>query len=91
MLLVVGPIQYEATVDPEIAKQKTHSEVAGQANVCIFPDLNTGNNTYKVGYILQKGFMFLHVVAILPATACMCYGDCHHDSFLLQSEYVMQH
>ena len=48
--LVAGPIQYDAAVDPEIAKQKikTHSEVAGQANVCIFPDLNTGNNTYKV-------------------------------------------
>ena len=45
-----GPIQYDAAVDPDIAKQKikTHSEVAGQANVCIFPDLNTGNNTYKV-------------------------------------------
>ncbi|KAL3156629.1 hypothetical protein ABBQ38_000914 [Trebouxia sp. C0009 RCD-2024] len=44
-----GPIQYDAAVDPEIAKQKIkkHSEVAGQANVCIFPDLNTGNNTYK--------------------------------------------
>lgn len=48
--LTAGPIQYDAAVDPEIAKQKikTHSEVAGQANVCIFPDLNTGNNTYKV-------------------------------------------
>lgn len=47
-----GPIQYDAAVDPDIAKQKikTHSEVAGQANVCIFPDLNTGNNTYKVGH-----------------------------------------
>ena len=45
-----GPIQYDAAVDPEIARQKVkeHSEVAGQANVCIFPDLNTGNNTYKV-------------------------------------------
>ncbi|DBA68921.1 TPA: hypothetical protein ACH3X2_013283 [Trebouxia sp. C0005] len=48
-LFLEGPIQYDAAVDPEIAKQKikTHSEVAGQANVCIFPDLNTGNNTYK--------------------------------------------
>ena len=44
-----GPIQYDAAVDPEIARQKikTESDVAGQANVCIFPDLNTGNNTYK--------------------------------------------
>ena len=50
VMLDSGPIQYDAAVDPEIAKQKikTHSEVAGQANVCIFPDLNTGNNTYKV-------------------------------------------
>lgn len=50
VMLNSGPIQYDAAVDPEIAKQKikTHSEVAGQANVCIFPDLNTGNNTYKV-------------------------------------------
>jgi len=52
--LTAGPIQYDAAVDPEIAKQKikTHSEVAGQANVCIFPDLNTGNNTYKVFFFL---------------------------------------
>ena len=50
VILDPGPIQYDAAVDPEIAMQKikTHSEVAGQANVCIFPDLNTGNNTYKV-------------------------------------------
>ena len=45
-----GPIQYDAAVDPTIAaaKIKEASDVAGQANVCIFPDLNTGNNTYKV-------------------------------------------
>ena len=49
-----GPIQYDAAVDPEIARQKVkqHSEVAGQANVCIFPDLNTGNNTYKVSHAM---------------------------------------
>jgi phosphotransacetylase len=37
-------------VDPAIAAQKIKglSEVAGKASVCIFPDLNTGNNTYKV-------------------------------------------
>ncbi|KAK9820016.1 hypothetical protein WJX72_005170 [[Myrmecia] bisecta] len=48
-LKIEGPIQYDAAVDPEIAEKKIkgHSEVAGQANVCIFPDLNTGNNTYK--------------------------------------------
>lgn len=45
-----GPIQYDAAVDPVIAAQKIKggSEVAGKATVCIFPDLNTGNNTYKV-------------------------------------------
>ncbi len=44
-----GPIQYDAAVDPVVAKQKVKGEsaVAGRANVCIFPDLNTGNNTYK--------------------------------------------
>ncbi|PRW56388.1 phosphate acetyltransferase isoform A [Chlorella sorokiniana] len=48
-LFVEGPIQYDAAVDPAIAAQKIKggSEVAGKANVCIFPDLNTGNNTYK--------------------------------------------
>lgn len=48
-LLVEGPIQYDAAVDPAIAKAKVkgESEVAGRATVCIFPDLNTGNNTYK--------------------------------------------
>jgi phosphate acetyltransferase len=47
-LNVEGPIQYDAAVDPEVGKKKMpNSEVAGQANVLIFPDLNTGNNTYK--------------------------------------------
>lgn len=47
-LKVEGPIQYDAAVDPEVGKSKLpDSEVAGQANVLIFPDLNTGNNTYK--------------------------------------------
>nr|WP_314560684.1 phosphate acetyltransferase [uncultured Capnocytophaga sp.] len=47
-LLVEGPIQYDAAVDPKVGKQKMpNSLVAGQANVLIFPDLNTGNNTYK--------------------------------------------
>jgi phosphate acetyltransferase len=47
-LKVEGPIQYDAAVDPSIGKSKLpDSEVAGQANVLIFPDLNTGNNTYK--------------------------------------------
>ncbi len=47
-LKVEGPIQYDAAVDMEVAKKKMpESEVAGQASVFIFPDLNTGNNTYK--------------------------------------------
>lgn len=47
-LKVEGPIQYDAAVDATIGKSKMpDSEVAGCANVLIFPDLNTGNNTYK--------------------------------------------
>ncbi|NRD23683.1 phosphate acetyltransferase [Winogradskyella litoriviva] len=47
-LKVEGPIQYDAAVDMNVGKTKLpDSEVAGQANVFIFPDLNTGNNTYK--------------------------------------------
>jgi phosphate acetyltransferase len=47
-LKVEGPIQYDAAVDIKVGKTKLpNSEVAGQANVFIFPDLNTGNNTYK--------------------------------------------
>jgi phosphate acetyltransferase len=47
-LKVEGPIQYDAAVDPVIGSSKLPgSEVAGRASVLIFPDLNTGNNTYK--------------------------------------------
>lgn len=47
-LAVEGPIQYDAAVDASIAASKLpSSQVAGQATVFIFPDLNTGNNTYK--------------------------------------------
>ena len=47
-LLVEGPIQYDAAADASVAKSKLpDSAVAGQATVFIFPDLNTGNNTYK--------------------------------------------
>lgn len=47
-LIVDGPIQYDAAVDPMIAAAKAPgSAVAGHATVLIFPDLNTGNNTYK--------------------------------------------
>ena len=47
-LLVEGPIQYDAAISKKVAKTKLpDSKVAGEANVFIFPDLNTGNNTYK--------------------------------------------
>ncbi len=47
-LLVEGPIQYDAAIDSAVAKTKLPgSKVAGQATVFVFPDLNTGNNTYK--------------------------------------------
>ena len=47
-----GPLQYDAAVDPEVARTKVKVapemvRVAGKANVLVFPDLNTGNNTYK--------------------------------------------
>ncbi len=47
-LLVEGPIQYDAAVEPSVAATKMRgSPVAGQATVLIFPDLNAGNNAYK--------------------------------------------
>lgn len=47
-LRIEGPIQYDAAVEPSVAATKLPgSKVAGQASVLIFPDLNTGNNTYK--------------------------------------------
>jgi phosphate acetyltransferase len=47
-LLIEGPIQYDAAVDLKVGKTKLpDSKVAGQASIFIFPDLNTGNNTYK--------------------------------------------
>ncbi|TWU58676.1 Phosphate acetyltransferase [Rubripirellula tenax] len=47
-LAIEGPVQYDAAIDPSVAAAKLpQSEVAGRATVFIFPDLNTGNNTYK--------------------------------------------
>jgi phosphate acetyltransferase len=60
-LLLEGPIQYDAAVDLDVARTKLpDSEVAGRAIVFIFPDLNTGNNTYKA---VQRS---AHAVAIGP-------------------------
>ena len=47
-LLIEGPIQYDAAINEKVAKKKLpDSKVAGRATVFVFPDLNTGNNTYK--------------------------------------------
>lgn len=47
-LALEGPLQYDAAIDPIVAQTKLPgSQVAGRATVFIFPDLNTGNNTYK--------------------------------------------
>ena len=47
-LLIEGPMQYDAAIDPAVGQKKMPgSKVAGRATVFIFPDLNTGNNTYK--------------------------------------------
>ena len=60
-LALEGPIQYDAAVDPAVARTKLpNSTVAGRATVFIFPDLNTGNNTYKA---VQRS---AHAVAIGP-------------------------
>ena len=60
-LLLEGPIQYDAAVDPDVARTKLpNSAVAGRATVFIFPDLNTGNNTYKA---VQRS---AHAIAIGP-------------------------
>ena len=47
-LLIDGPLQYDAAIMENVAKKKApNSPVAGKATVFIFPDLNTGNTTYK--------------------------------------------
>jgi phosphate acetyltransferase len=60
-LPVEGPIQYDAAIDPAVAATKLPaSAVAGKATVFVFPDLNTGNNTYKA---VQRS---AHAVAVGP-------------------------
>ncbi|SHO80436.1 Phosphate acetyltransferase [hydrothermal vent metagenome] len=47
-LLIEGPLQYDSAIDKSVANIKLpNSKIAGEATVLIFPDLNTGNNTYK--------------------------------------------
>jgi len=54
---IEGPLQFDAAVDPEVAKVKvkTASEVAGRANVCVFPDLNTGTQPANNSRIARMG------------------------------------
>ena len=60
-LLIDGPLQYDAASVESVGRQKAPgSAVAGQANVFIFPDLNTGNTTYKA---VQRS---AHVVSVGP-------------------------
>jgi len=60
-VLVEGPLQYDSAIDEKVGKLKMpDSKVAGVANVLIFPDLNTGNNTYKA--VQRSG----NVIAIGP-------------------------
>ena len=60
-LALEGPIQYDAAIDPDVARTKLPgSSVAGHATVFVFPDLNTGNNTYKA---VQRS---AHAVAVGP-------------------------
>ena len=64
-LKLEGPLQYDAAVDPAVAKTKVkgHSEVAGRATVCIFPSLDTGNNTYKASPLLYCHMPILPLLA----------------------------
>ena len=75
-LKLEGPLQYDAAVDPEVAKTKVkgQSEVAGRATVCIFPSLDTGNNTYKAS--LLPGYISAERVAAEPgAFGCLVRKD----------------
>lgn len=60
-IIIDGPLQYDAAIIPEVAAKKApDSPVAGQATVLIFPDLNTGNTTYKA---VQRS---AHLICIGP-------------------------
>src|SRR5208337_295106 len=63
-LLIDGPLQYDAAFMPDVAKAKApNSPVAGRATVFIFPDLNTGNTTYKA---VQRSANVISVGPMLP-------------------------
>ena len=48
-LKIEAPVQYDAAVDPAVARKKLpNSDVAGRANVFVFPNLNAGNIGYKI-------------------------------------------
>ncbi len=67
LLKVEGPIQYDAAISPETAKTKLpDSEVAGKANVFIFPDLNAGNTAYKA---VQRSAKAIAVGPVLQGLA----------------------
>lgn len=60
-LIIDGPLQYDAATTASVAQSKApNSPVAGQATVLIFPDLNTGNTTYKA---VQRS---AHVISVGP-------------------------
>jgi phosphate acetyltransferase len=66
-LLIDGPLQYDAAVNAEVAHTKApDSAVAGRATVLIFPDLNTGNTTYKA---VQRSANVLSIGPMLQGLA----------------------
>jgi len=66
-ILIDGPMQYDTAVDIEVAKRKLpNSKVAGRATVFIFPDLDTGNITYKA---VQRSSMAVAIGPILQGLA----------------------
>ncbi len=66
-MIIDGPLQYDAASNMKVAKTKApNSSVAGQATVFIFPDLNTGNTTYKA---VQRSANVVSVGPILQGLA----------------------
>ncbi len=66
-LMIDGPIQFDAAYVPSVGKQKLpDSPVAGQATVFIFPDLNTGNTTYKA---VQRSANLISIGPVLQGLA----------------------